>query len=333
MEINPRSRRIRRVALIVLALALLPTALLGMRTYRSLALLQSAYAAGAAKTSSIRPWMTLAYVATSFRIPNARLIAGLGLPAGTDPQTSLKSLADQDAVSPLEYVQRIQRIVAEGTRNGGAEPAGTAPGWLGAIADWSLTALLVYGYPVLGVTLLLGAIGLPLPDGIVTTVAGSLAAQGRMSLAWAAALAVIASVLGDAVGYGLGRLLGREVIERHGGWFGYTAARRARVQRLFDRWGSLTVFITRSFVSYLSSIASLLAGASRHDLTRFVIAATAGRVVWAAAYLGLGYEIGGDWEAATGFLANLSVLVIVIVALAACGVIASQRIAAGGRLR
>ena len=265
--------------------------------------------------------MTLAYVAATHRISEQDLKEAIGLPAATSPQVSLKSLADQEKVSPIQYVQRIQRAVAERTSNGGAEGDNAALGWLGAITDWILTGLLVYGYPVLGATLLLGAIGLPLPDGIVTTVAGSLAAQGRMSWAWAAALAVIASVLGDMMGYGLGRLLGREVLERHGGWFGYTEARRGRVQLLFDRWGSLTVFITRTFVSYLSSIASLLAGMSHHGLARFIVVATAGRVVWTAAYLGLGYGIGGDWEAATGFLTNLSLLLLSVVVLVGSGLI------------
>ena len=69
--------------------------------------------------------------------------------------------------------------------------------WLGTIGDQVLTALLVYGYPALGLTLLLGAIGLPLPDGVATTVAGSLASQGRIDWFWAATIAVTASVLGD----------------------------------------------------------------------------------------------------------------------------------------
>ncbi len=74
----------------------------------------------------------------------------------------------------------------------------------------------MYSYPVLGLTLLLGAIGLPVPTGLATAVAGSLAARGSLSWAWAAALGVIASVLGDAVGYGLGRVLGRRFLVSEG---------------------------------------------------------------------------------------------------------------------
>src|SRR6478735_1380781 len=57
-------------------------------------------------------------------------------------------------------------------------------------------------------------------------------------------------------------VVGAASLERHGRWLGYTSARQARVQSLFDQYGSLTVFITRTFMSYLSSVASLLAGMS-----------------------------------------------------------------------
>jgi membrane protein DedA with SNARE-associated domain len=193
------------------------------------------------------------------------------------------------------------------------------------MGDEVLTALLVYGYPVLAVTLFLCALGLPLPDGVATAVAGSLIAQERMDWALAATVTATASMAGDAVAYGLGRWLSLEVLERHGRWLGYTSARRARVQSLFDRWGSLTVFITRTFMSYLSSVASLLAGLSHYRLSKFLAIAFAGRMIWTAGYLGLGYGIGANWEAATRFLTNFSILLLLLMVLLGSGIIASGR--------
>ena len=326
MAFSLQSRQMRRSALVVFLLVVLPTIWLGMRTYGSFRLLRSAYEAGAPTTSSIRAWMTLGYVANTYRVSNVDLIAQLGLPSATDPNTSLTALAERAGEARPVYVQRVQRAVA------GIAPAVTAnhangtSNWLGMINDQVLTALLVYGYPILGATLLLGAIGLPLPDGVITIVAGSLAAQGRLNWAIAGVITVLASILGDAVGYGLGRLLGRDVFERHGQWIGYTAARRGHVQLLFEQWGALTIFITRTFASYLSSVASLLTGMSRYRLSKFLAIALTGRVIWTAAYLGLGYSIGADWEAATGFLTNLSGLIVALVILAGSGLVASGRI-------
>jgi membrane protein DedA with SNARE-associated domain len=311
--------------MVVFAVAALATLLFGLRTYSSFLLLRSAYEAGAPRTSSIRAWMTLDYLATTYRVPKAALVERLELRPDTKLSTSLRSLAEQAGVSPYSYTQHVQRVIAEILPNIRSDRSSETSTWLGAIGDEVLTALLVYGYPVLGLTLLLCAIGFPLPDGVATTIAGSLVSQGRMDWFWAATITVAASVLGDAVSYGLGRWLSREVLERHGHWFGYTSARRARVQALFDRWGSFTVFITRTFMSYLSSVASLLAGMSRYRLSKFLAIAFIGRVIWTAGYLGLGYGIGADWEAATVFLTNLSGLILSLILLAIAGGVASGK--------
>src|SRR5690606_26514612 len=99
-------------------------------------------------------------------------------------------------------------------------------------------------------------------------------------------------------------------IARYGRFVGYTGRNRERVERLFGRWGGATVLLTRTLVSHLSSVASLLAGLSRYALTPFLVWAAAGRIIWTAAYLGLGYFIGNDLGAASGFLTNLTGLVL-----------------------
>lgn len=230
-----RRRSLRWFVLALCVIATLATGVFGLRTYHSFLLLRSAYEAGAPAVSSVRAWMTLRYVAETYRVPETALVARLGLPAETDPDASVRSLAEREEQSPFAYVQRVQRAVSEVAPGGSIDRGSVRTSWLAAAGDKFLAALLVYSYPVLGLTLLLGAIGLPVPTGLATAVAGSLAARGSLSWAWAAALGVIASVLGDAVGYGLGRVLGRRFLERHGRWLGYTPARRDRVALLFER--------------------------------------------------------------------------------------------------
>ncbi|MEJ2434476.1 MAG: hypothetical protein P8Y53_15420 [Pseudolabrys sp.] len=297
--IDLRTHRARRIALWVFVLALLPTLAVGMRTYGSFRVLQSAYQTGAPVTSSIRGWMTLDYIAAAYQTPKPALLEGLGLPPTTAGNISLATLAADAGVFPPDYVARVQRAIVQAADHKAAPATAKSSNWFASLADETLTALLVYGYPVLGLTLLLGSIGLPLPDGIATAVAGSLA---------------------------IGRLLGAETVIRHGRWFGYSPKRRAQAQSLFDQWGLLTVFITRTFVSYLSSIASLLAGIARYRLTRFLGIAFAGRVIWAGAYLGLGAAVGSDLEAASGFLASLSILLLLLTVLTASGLIATGRV-------
>ena len=137
-----------------------------------------------------------------------------------------------------------------------------------------------------------------------------------MSWVWSGTIAVTCAVLGDIVGYGLGRLLGREFLERRGRWFGFTAARRTRVEMLFQQWGVLCVLLSRSLISFLSSAVNLLAGAGRYRLRVFLPFAIVGRLIWTLAYLGLGYGFAVVLEASADFLSSLSVLLLALAALA-----------------
>lgn len=269
--------------------------------------------------------MTLRYVATHYRVNEARLIVGLGLPAETNPDTSLRSLAERRGLSPFELVRQIQVIVADAASLDAVQRADDKPGWFDWIGDELLSALLVYGYPALALILLFGAIGLPVPTGLSVTLAGSLAAMGHMEWVLAIAIAIAASILGDVIGYGLGRLLGRHFLERHGRWMGYTPKRHVRVQALFDRWGAWTILVTRTLASHLSSVVSILAGLARQRLSVFLAFDAIGRVLWTSAYFALGYTIGGNLEAATAFLTNLSILLLLVMLLMAAAMVASGK--------
>ena len=223
--IDFRSDWARRIAFVVCAVAALSSVFFGLRGFGSFRLLRSAYEAGAPVTSSIRAWMTIDYVSTAYHAPEAALVERLGLSVKTDPKTSLRTLAKRKGVSPREYVQQVQQAVGRVAREVAVDQPRNGSSWLGTIGDESLAAVLIYGYRALALTILLGSIGLPLPGGVAATVAGSLAAQGRMSWMWAAAITLVTSVLGDAVAYGVGRALGHGVLERHGRWFGYTPQR------------------------------------------------------------------------------------------------------------
>lgn len=311
-----RSRWKRRFAAILLILAAAAGAAFGFRTYRSFELLQSAYAVGAPKTSAVRAWMTLSYVAGTYRVAVGALIEGLGLPPDTSPERSLKSLADDALISPPTYVQRVQRAIAARAPRSAPDHETAPGGWLSTMSDQALTAILVYGYSALALIVLLASIGAPLPDGLAIALVGSLAAQGRIDWLSAGATAVVASVAGDLTGYGIGRTLGGRFLEKQGQWVGYTPARRARINEMFTRWGLLTVFITRTFVSYLSSVASLFAGVSGYGAAKFIAVAIIGRLLWTAGYMGLGYAAGADPDAAASFLTNLSLLIVALALLA-----------------
>jgi len=285
-----------------------------LRSYGSYLLLRSAYEVGRPQVSSLRAWMTLDHVAASYRVPLSELLPRLGLPPDTSRNESLKTIADKREVPRFDFVRDVQRALGQSA----PLPATDAQS-SGGLTDRILSALLVYGYPALALTLLLGAIGLPLPIGVATVLAGSLAALGTLRWEWAAAVAVIASFAGDIVAYGIGRAVSENFLARHGRWIGYTAKRKAHVQALLQKWGGMTVIISRTLTSSLSSIVSLFAGVGRYGFARFLSFAAVGRLIWTSAYLGLGYGVGSNIEAASQFLGNMSGLLIALGVLVVAG--------------
>lgn len=308
------SKRGNKILMAVIALSALAAILFGLRSYNSYMLLRSAYEAGRPQVSNLRPWMTLDHVATSYRVPLNDLLPRLGLPPDTKRDDSLRMIADKRGVSRFDFVRDVQRALGQS-----APPPASEVQSSGGLTDRILSALLVYGYPALALTLLLGAIGLPLPIGVATVLAGSLAALGTLRWEWAAAVAVIVSFAGDIVAYGIGRAVSENFLARHGRWIGYTTKRKAHVQALLQKWGGMTVIISRTLTSSLSSIVSLFAGVGRYGFARFLSFAAAGGLIWTSAYLGLGYGVGSNIEAASQFLGNLSWLIIALGMLVVAG--------------
>ncbi len=305
---------------LLIVLLTVATVILGLRTWGTFTLLRSAYEAGVPRTSSVRPWMTLRYVAATYRAPEAALREQLRLPPDTEPNTTLLSLARHTGVSPPDYVRHVQLAIAAVASVPFDSSGVGQTGSLGAAGDTFVSAVLAYGYPALALSLLLGALGVPLPSGLSMVVAGSLAEQGQIRWELLALVATAASVAGDLGGYGIGRILGESFLEERGRWFGLTPDRRARAEQLFDRWGATGVLLSRSLVSVLSPAVNLVAGASRYRFGAFMAFAILGRLVWSSAYLGLGYFAGGGLEPAADFLGSLTGLLVSLALLLGLGV-------------
>ena len=137
----------------------------------------------------------------------------------------------------------------------------------------------------------------------------------------ASIVTITASLLGDIVAYNIGRAASTRFLERWGKWIGYAPNREARAEAFFARWGGLTVLLTRTLISHLSSVVSVLAGLHRYPLYPFLAFALLGRVIWTFAYLGLGYALGGSIEAGTEFLKNLTGVLLSLSVLAISAVL------------
>ncbi|MET8064064.1 DedA family protein [Micromonospora sp. NPDC005313] len=169
--------------------------------------------------------------------------------------------------------------------------------WLAALPP-GLICLLV------GVVIGVESMGIPLPGEIVLVSAALLAATGAVGPEWVAAAAATGAIVGDSIGYAVGRRGGRPLLERLGRRFPkhLGPAHLARAELSFARHGVWAVFFGR-FVALLRILAGPLAGALRVPYRRFLVANAAGGLVWAFGTTYLLFYVG---QAAEHWLKDVS---------------------------
>ena len=184
------------------------------------------------------------------------------------------------------------------------------------VPEWLLDLFTRYGYTVVFVGVLLENAGLPVPGETVLLGGGAMAQFGRLSLTRVMATAMVAAVIGDNIGFLIGRKGGRGLAERHGWKLGLTAARLTQFDRFFRRYGAQTVFIAR-FVTGLRVFCAVLAGASGLPWPTFLLYNVLGAVVWSIAIAFAGYSLAYSWDSLERWIGRSGVILLVLVAVGA----------------
>ena len=150
-----------------------------------------------------------------------------------------------------------------------------------------------FGLPGLFVDVFLEALGLPLPGETLIIFAAGLAAVGQLSIAGVVITAFAAAVVGDNVGYLIGRSLGRPLIVHHGRRFGITHERLQAAEDLIQKRGPIIVAFARFFV-LLRQLNGIAAGTAGMHWLRFLIANAVGAALWVGLWTSLAYHFGKD---------------------------------------
>ena len=136
-----------------------------------------------------------------------------------------------------------------------------------------------YGVFAVFPILALEALGAPLPGETLLIFASVLVGRGEMSLPALLIFACAGSVLGDNIGYAIGRTVGRATISRYGAKIGLNEARFKAVEDVFLRYGSTTVVFAR-FFSILRQLNGIMAGTLGMNWRRFVFYNALGGALW-----------------------------------------------------
>ncbi len=153
--------------------------------------------------------------------------------------------------------------------------------------------LQTWGYGVIFVAMLLENAGLPLPGETVTLLGGYAAGSGQLQFFGVLGAAAAGAMLGDNLGYWVGRRAGWSLILRVGRLLGQSPEQLERLRDSFQRHAGKSVLLGR-FVAVLRVVAGPMAGAVHMPYRRFLICNTAGALLWAGAMVSLAW-LGGRW--------------------------------------
>lgn len=162
------------------------------------------------------------------------------------------------------------------------------------ILDGHLVHQLVtqYGYAAVFIIVMLESAGIPMPGETVLVSAAAFAGhQHELNLTYIIAAAAAGAIIGDNIGFWVGREFGATLLDRWGDRIGLDARKRKLGQYLFSRHGGKIVFFGR-FVALLRAFAALLAGVNRLSPGRFFLFNAAGGIAWAALFGTGGYLLG-----------------------------------------
>jgi membrane protein DedA with SNARE-associated domain len=176
-----------------------------------------------------------------------------------------------------------------------------------------------YGLVALFIVVTLESGGAPLPGETALVAAAIFAADGHLNIAEVIVVAAAAAIIGDNIGYWLGRVGGRPLLERWGPTRRWSERVLPWGERFFERHGGKTIFLAR-FFSVLRVTAAWLAGMARMHWWKFFFWNAFGGICWAVLVGLIAYYVGhaaADAIGRYGLIGGAAIVAIAAIALVA----------------
>ena len=167
-----------------------------------------------------------------------------------------------------------------------------------------------YGYLAVGGLLLLENFGIPVPGETVLIAASVFAGLGKLNIVLIIIIAIAASIIGDNIGFALGRYGGHPLVERYGKYVFLTSRRVAKTEAFYARNGARIVLIAR-FIDGLRQANGIIAGFTEMKWPRFITYNAIGAILWVMTWSLVGYF--GASHVATLLRYQLYVSIVAIV--------------------
>jgi membrane protein DedA with SNARE-associated domain len=158
--------------------------------------------------------------------------------------------------------------------------------------DTLRNALSTFGYPAVGLFVMIESSGIPFPGETMLLLASFYAAvDQKLQIPLVIICAALGAIIGDNIGYTVGRTGGYAFIRRFGRYLFIKQKHMEHAERFFTKHGDKTVFFGR-FIAVLRAWAAFLAGLNRMRWPSFLIYNAAGGILWATIYGCLGFYAG-----------------------------------------
>ncbi len=184
------------------------------------------------------------------------------------------------------------------------------------VSDSVLALVLQYTQLFVPISMLLGGIGVPLPNSMILIVLGTLIQQNLLSpysISW---MVIIPTVCGDILSFILaGKIL------RSKKWMDLTTglrlnanlSERLRAQKFFQSFGHWSIFLSRFAITPLAIPINILAASTGFPLRKFIVMDIAGEIIWASLYTTIGFYFGIYWQTIYQLLNNLVGMISMVV--------------------
>lgn len=152
-----------------------------------------------------------------------------------------------------------------------------------------------YGYVGIFGLLMLGIVGLPIPDETLLMFTGYLIFKHELEPLPAFAAGFLGSICGITVSYALGRMLGLFLVTRLGHFLHIEPEALEQVRAWYERKGKYGLVISY-FIPGIRHLAAYVAGSSRLSLPVFATFAYLGGLLWSSSFISIGYVLGDEWQ-------------------------------------
>jgi membrane protein DedA with SNARE-associated domain len=187
------------------------------------------------------------------------------------------------------------------------------PGFLNALSS----PLQHFGVWAIGLLILLEDFGIPVPGETILIAGAVYAGAGRLNVVLVGAVAFIAAIIGDNIGFAIGHFGGRALALRWGKYVFLTEERLDKAEAFFNRRGAIVITFAR-FVEGLRQANGIIAGITGMHWLRFLIFNAIGAALWVGTWVSLGYLAGSHITTIYHYITLYSyyVLIALVVLLA-----------------